>query len=87
MKFERSLLANAAQFQRFASGSVSELEIRTAQVGLLYLGYSPGKIDAIIGPRTRGAITSFRVSAGLSAGDRLDRATYSVLCKKAGIRP
>jgi hypothetical protein len=67
----------AEQFQRFASGSLPNLEMRTAQVALLFLGYAPGKIDGIIGPRTRAAIKNFRVTAGLSAAksstDRLIR--------------
>ena len=77
----------AEQYQRFASGSLPNLEIRTAQVALLFLGYSPGKIDGIIGPRTRAAIKTFRIAAGLPAGEELDGPAYQVLCKKAGIRP
>jgi hypothetical protein len=77
----------AEQFQRFASGSLPNLEMRTAQVALLFLGYAPGRIDGIIGPRTRAAIKNFRIAAGLSAGEELDGPTYQVLCKKAAIRP
>jgi hypothetical protein len=77
----------AEQFQRFAGGTQPNLEMRTAQVALLFLGYSPGKIDGIIGPRTRAAITNFRVAAGLPASEELDGPTYRALCKKAGIRP
>ena len=68
-------------------GSLPNLEMRTAQVGLLFLGYTPGKIDGIIGPRTRAAIKNFRIAAGLAASEELDGPTYRVLCKKAGIRP
>ncbi len=46
----------AEQYQRFASGSLPNLEMRTAQVALLFLGYASGKIDGVIGPRTRAAI-------------------------------
>jgi hypothetical protein len=77
----------AEQFQRFAGGTQPNLEMRTAQVALLFLGYSPGKIDGIIGPRTRAAIKNFRVAAGLPASEELDGPTYRALCKKAGIRP
>lgn len=77
----------AEQYQRFASGSAPDLDMRTAQVALLFLGYAPGKIDGIIGPRTRAAIKSFRLSAGLPAGEELDGPTYQALCKKAAIRP
>ena len=77
----------AEQYQRFASGSVPNLELRTAQVALLYLGYAPGKIDGISGPRTRAAIKNFRIAAGLPAGEELDGPTYQALCNKAEIRP
>lgn len=77
----------AQQYQRFTSGSLPNLEIRTAQVALLFLGYTPGKIDGIIGPRTRAAIKNFRITAGFPAGEELDGPAYQILCKKAGIRP
>jgi hypothetical protein len=77
----------AEQFQRFAGGSVPNLETRTAQVALLFLGYSPGKIDGITGPRTRAAIKTFRIAAGLPAGEDLDGPAYQAVCRKAGIRP
>src|SRR5918992_2796559 len=77
----------AEQYQRFASGSVPNLETRTAQVALLFLGYAPGKIDGMIGPRTRAALKNFRIATGLAAGEELDGPTYQTLCRKAGIRP
>jgi hypothetical protein len=77
----------AEQYQRFASGSVPNLEMRTAQVALLFLDYAPGKVDGMIGPRTRAAIKNFRIAAGLPAGEDLDGPTYQALCQKAGIRP
>jgi peptidoglycan hydrolase-like protein with peptidoglycan-binding domain len=61
--------------------------MRTAQVALLFLGYASGKIDGVIGPRTRAAIKNFRIAAGLGAGEELDGLTYQALYKKAGIRP
>ena len=58
----------AEQFQRFASGSLPNLEMRTAQVALLFLGYAPGKIDGVIAharrdqklPRHRGVFSRRR---------------------------
>lgn len=77
----------AQQYQRFASGSLPDLTVRAAQAALFYLGYSPGRIDGIMGNRTRGALQSFRINAGLPAGNDLDGQTYEVLCRKAGIDP
>ena len=72
-------------YQRFSSGSLPNLEVRTAQAALLYLGFSPGKIDGVMGNRTRSALASFRIAAGLPAGNDLDGETYKVLCGKAAI--
>ncbi len=74
-------------YQRFASGSLPNLEVRAAQAALFYLGYNPGKIDGILGNRTRGALQSFRVAAGLPEGNDLGGQTYEALCRKAGIDP
>jgi hypothetical protein len=75
------------QFQRFSSGSLPSLEVRAAQSALLFLGFCPGKIDGVLGPRTRGAIKNFRISACLPDGDELDGQTYAALCAKASIDP
>lgn len=77
----------AEQYQRFSSGSLPNLEVRAAQSALLFLGFSPGRIDGVIGPRTRGALRSFRLSAGLPDGNDLTGQTYEALCKKAGFDP
>jgi|WetSurMetagenome_2_1015567.scaffolds.fasta_scaffold127709_2 hypothetical protein len=73
----------AEQFHRFSSGSLPNLEVRTAQAALLFLGFSPGKIDGLLGPRTKEAIRSFRISAGLPDGNDLDSQTYQALGLKA----
>jgi hypothetical protein len=77
----------AQHYQRFASGSLPDLVVRAAQAALFFLGYSPGRIDGIMGNRTRGALQSFRIAAGLPAGNDLDGQTYEALCSKAGIDP
>ncbi|MCS6925664.1 MAG: N-acetylmuramidase domain-containing protein [Candidatus Binatia bacterium] len=75
------------QYHRFASGSLPNLEVRTAQAALFYLGYSPGKIDGILGARTRSALRHFRIAAGLPPGDELDGEVYTILCRKAALDP
>ena len=74
-------------YARLASGSLPNLQLRAAQVALLYLGFAPGKIDGVVGQRTRAALGNFRLQAGLSAGNELDGPCYLALCEKAGIRP
>jgi peptidoglycan hydrolase-like protein with peptidoglycan-binding domain len=72
----------AEQYQRFASGSLPNLEMRTAQVALLFLGYAPGKIDGCTGPPTRAAIKNFRIAAGMPAGEELDGPTYQTYAER-----
>ena len=74
-------------YARLASGSLPNLQLRAAQIALLYLGFSPGKIDGVIGQRTRNALNSFRLQAGLPPGNDLDGPCYVALCQKAGLRP
>ncbi len=74
-------------YVRLASGSLPNLQLRAAQMALLYLGFSPGKIDGVIGQRTRNALNSFRLQAGLPAGSDLDGPCYIALCQKAGLQP
>jgi len=76
----------AEQFQRFSGGSGPDLELRTAQAALLYLGYSPGKIDGVMGPRTRATLQAFRVASGLPPGEGLDGVVYQGLCQGAGFQ-
>ncbi|MBI2527939.1 MAG: peptidoglycan-binding protein [Candidatus Rokubacteria bacterium] len=46
-----------------------------AQRALHDLGYRPGPIDGIVGPRTRAALTRFQRAEGLLATGRLDPET------------
>lgn len=71
------------QYARFAGGSLPDLEMRAAQAALLLLGYSPGKIDGILGRRTRDALRAFQLGAGLAATGELNSDTYSNLWNKA----
>ena len=74
----------AQQFHRFSTGSLPDLFVRTAQAALLILGYQPGKIDGILGNRTKNTVKQFRAAAGLPAGDTLDATTFEKLCAGAG---
>jgi hypothetical protein len=73
-------------YVRLALGSLPDLQLRAAQIALLYLGFSPGKIDGVIGRRTRHALDGFSLQAGLPPGE-LDGPCYVALCEKAGLRP
>ena len=69
----------AEQYARFSSGSMPNLEVRTAQAALLLQGFAPGKIDGVIGGRTRIALSAYQTGHGLSVTGELDSATYDKL--------
>src|SRR5690606_7952472 len=71
------------QYARFSSGSTPNIEVRTAQAGLLILGFSPGKIDGVMGSRTRTGISGFQVAHGLPASGELDAQTYQSIHQAA----
>lgn len=71
------------QYARFASGSTPDIEVRTVQAALLVLGFAPGKVDGIIGRRTRAALQAFQVSHGLPLSSDLNAETYHRLYQAA----
>ena len=60
------------------------IDARTAQVCLLYLGYAVGGVDGLEGPATRAAVLSFRRAKGLPEGG-LDAEILTVLRTDAAI--
>jgi N-acetylmuramidase/Putative peptidoglycan binding domain len=66
-------------YARFSSGSMPDLEMRTAQAALLLLGFGPGKIDGVLGNRTRGALKAFQTANGLPVIGDLDATSYGKL--------
>ena len=71
------------QYERFSSGSLPDLEVRTAQAALLVLGHGPGKIDGVLGGRTRNAIRKFQAAKGLAVTGDLSGETSAALAKAA----
>ena len=72
------------QYERFASGSLPNLNVRAVQAALLLLGYSPGKIDGVLGQRTRTAIGNYRIANGLPSGTDIDSALYDKITNQLG---
>jgi putative peptidoglycan binding protein/LysM domain-containing protein len=54
-------------------------EATGAQARLKNLGFDPGKIDGIVGPKTKAAIGAFQLLHGLQVSSTLDAATRSRL--------
>ncbi len=71
------------QYARFSSGSTPNIEVRTAQAALLVLGHSPGKIDGVIGRRTRDALRDFQIASGLPISTELTPEAYQALYRAA----
>jgi len=69
----------AAAFTRFVTDGVPDIEVRTAQLGLLYRGFNPGKIDGIFGSGTSTALKRFQLSLGLPQTGQIDSATGKAL--------
>ena len=74
-----------AEHAKLASGVLPDLDVRGAQLYLVYLGYQPGIIDGIAGRRTRSALAEFQLKESLPVTERLDKATMSRLRKCAGV--
>ena len=55
------------------------MTVKQAQCLLLYLGYSPGSPDGVVGPKTSGAISVFQSDYGLTATGQLDDTTGKIL--------
>jgi hypothetical protein len=66
-------------YARFSSGSGPNLEVRAAQAALLALGFAPGKIDGVLGERTRGGLRAFQMGHGLPVSGELSSETYAAL--------
>ena len=60
-----------------------EVSLRFGQVSLFYLGFNPGPIDGILGPRTRAALIAYQKKRGIPVTGRLDDRMQEYLCMEA----
>ena len=72
----------AAAFEHYQH-ALPNLDVRTAQAALLYLGYKPGPIDGVLGPRTRKAVIDFQRNRRMTVTGSLDRRMTEALCVAA----
>jgi hypothetical protein len=49
-------------FQRYSAGNMPDLQIRTAQICLIYKGFKPGAVDGVKGPDIEAAVREFQRS-------------------------
>ena len=72
----------AAAYARYRQWLPS-FDVRTVQVALVYLGFSPGPIDGVPGPRTIAAIMAFQRKRKLKVTGRLDAQMTDTLLDEA----
>ncbi len=63
------------------SAAEADPQIRQTQEALKTLGYQPGPVDGVSGPKTQGAIRKFQSDAGLPVSGVLDAQTLRTLNK------
>jgi hypothetical protein len=61
-----------AAFSAFSNGPLPDLNVRQAQVLLMFLGVDAGAVDGILGKRTRSGIRQFKERSGLPPTDDID---------------
>jgi hypothetical protein len=68
-------LPAACSVPREAPGPAAEsfaMPVAEVQAGLLRIGYDPGPVDGLIGPRTRSAVRAFQRANALAVSGRID---------------
>lgn len=73
----------AAAFQGFQAGTFPDLNVRTAQAYLTYLGFSPGTVDGLMGRMTRSALNDFQEKNGLPETEGVTEEVLAVLKQQA----
>lgn len=66
--------------------SPSGRRVQTAQAAIQRLGYDPGPLDGVLGPRTRNAILRFQRAQHLRLTGLLDPATWSAITAQLMVR-
>lgn len=73
----------AAAHQRFAQGGLPDLNVRAAQLYLIYLGFKPGPVDGFPGNQTFGALNKFQQQNSLPISNEINDEIVSALKEKA----
>jgi N-acetylmuramidase/Putative peptidoglycan binding domain len=74
-----------AEFQKYSAGVLPDLNVRTAQLYLTYLGFQPGRIDGIAGERTLAALAEFQAHRGLPGSTNINGETLADLDGSVGL--
>lgn len=72
----------AAAHERFKA-ALPDLGVRAAQAALVFLGFDPGPVDGMYGPRTYRAVVAYQQARGLPATGELTAETAAILMREA----
>jgi hypothetical protein len=67
------------EFQKYVTGVVPDLNVRTAQLYLTYLDFHPGPVDGIAGQETLAAFSDFAKQKGVPYNGVIDAAAVTSL--------
>jgi N-acetylmuramidase len=71
-----------AAYRSFSGGAMPDLDVRRAQMLLMFLDIDPGAIDGIAGKRTRSALARFRQQEGVMPSEDVDAAVLALLAAR-----
>lgn len=74
--YDKNLRDNYA---KYAAGPEPDLDLRAAQLYLRFAGFDPGRVDGVLGDRTRAALIAFQTQHGLDATGKVDAALLDAL--------
>lgn len=69
----------AAQYEKFSAGPQPDLNLRTAQLYLMFRGLPSGPVDGMAGLHTENALRQFQKQARLPVTGQADQATLAAL--------
>jgi hypothetical protein len=69
----------AQAFQKYSTGPLPDLKLRSAQLYLTFAGLNPGPVDGLMGSRTRTALQTYQQQQGLPQTGQADDATLASL--------
>ena len=68
-----------AEYRKYSTGALPDLEVRAAQLYLTYLGFHPGAIDGIAGQHTLSALADFQATKGMKKTGIIDETCVAAL--------
>ena len=74
----------ASFHEKYSKGNLPDLDVRAAQLYLVYLGYDPGPVDGVMGTLTLSALNRFLESEGRQSSGAITKEILNFLSKRSG---